>query len=528
MIPQPSRRCRKPDGRDGACIEQFESRLLLSVSVLTYHNNNARTGANTNETQLTLANVNSSTFGKKFTLQVDGQIYAQPLVVPGLAFARGRLPTIHRNMVYVATENDTVYAFDSDRGTLVWSTRTLKTSFGETPIPATDTGSDDLVPIIGITSTPVIDKSTNTIYVVAQAKRGSSTYVTRLYALNLLTGAAVDGAPMTISASVSGTGSGGDNGQIAFQSLIENQRTALTLVNNVVYFGFASHGDLGPYHGWVFGYNATTLKKVAVWNVTPNGVEGGIWQSGGGFAVDSSGNLFIATGNGDFNADTGGPNFSDSLVKMPTNGSPFLPTDSFTPFNQADLQGGDLDFGSTGVLLLPTTTPVPEAIVGGKEGKLYVVNRNNMGGFGNGSDNVVQTIDAGSRGGGFDTPAYYNGKVYYGAAGGSPLESFTVQSDGTLLSDSTNNSESISFPGVNPSISANGLTNGIVWIIDHAGGQATLKAYDATDLSDELYSSDTNLARDDAGTYVKFTSPTIANGKVFVGADGQLDIYGLL
>jgi hypothetical protein len=499
------------------------------VDVLTYHNDLARDGANTSETQLTTANVNTSTFGKKLQLNVDGQIYAQPLVVSGLAISRGKLPTIHRNMVYVATENDTVYAYDSDRGQLVWAVRTLGTSFGETPIPATDTGSDDLTPQIGITSTPVIDRSNNTMYVLAQAKRGSSTYVTRLYALDLSTGAKLDGGPVFVTAAVAGTGSGQDsNGNINFQSLIENQRTALTLVNGSVYMGFASHGDLGPYHGWVLGYDENTLRQTAVWNVTPNGVEGGIWQSGGGFAVDADGNLFIATGNGDFNADMGGPNFSDSLVKISTTSGPFTPSDSFTPFNQADLQGGDLDFGSTGVLLLPdSATPVPEALVGGKEGKIYVVDQDNLGGFGNGVDNIIQTIQpANGQGGGFDTFSYFNGNVYYASSHGA-VQSFAIQNDGTL-SPNQDNGENISFPGANPSISANGTSNGIVWYIDHSNGQAVLRAYAANDLSHQIYASNLSGKRDRASTYVKFSTPTIANGKVFVGTADQLDIYGLL
>jgi PQQ-like domain len=518
----------KPFPRRAALIEPCEPRRLLSTDVLTYHNDLARDGANTSETQLTLSNVNPSAFGKKFQLSVDGQLYAQPLVVSGLAFTRGKLPTIHRNMVYVATENDTVYAFDADRGQLIWSVRTLGTSMGETPIPAVDTGSDDLTPQIGITSTPVIDRSNDTIYVVAQAKRGSSTYITRLYALDLLTGAKLDGGPAIIRASVSGTGSGVSNGTISFQSLIENQRSALTLVNGVVYMGFASHGDLGPYHGWVLGYDENTLQQAAVWNDTPAGVEGGIWQSGGGFAADSAGNLFIATGNGDFNADTAGPNYSDSLVKISTTSGPFTPSDSFTPFNQADLQGGDLDFGSTGVLLLPDdVTPVPEALVGGKEGKIYVVDQDNLGGFGNGVDNIIQTIQpSNGQGGGFDTFSYFNGNVYYASSHGT-LESFSVQNDGTLAPNQ-NNGENISFPGANPSISANGTSNGIVWYIDHTSGQAVLRAYAADDLSHQIYASNLSGKRDRAGSYVKFSTPTIANGKVFVAAADQLDIYGLL
>ncbi|HEY1628321.1 MAG TPA: hypothetical protein VGF52_00600, partial [Tepidisphaeraceae bacterium] len=398
-----------------AMMEQCEPRRLLSVDVLTSHNDLARDGDNTAETKLTLANVNTSTFGKKLQLNVDGQIYAQPLVVSGLAFARGKLPTIHRNMVYVATENDSIYAYDSDRGQLVWAVRTLGTTLGETPIPNTDTPTDDINPIIGITGTPVIDRSTNTLYVVAQAKRGGSTYVTRLYALDLLTGAKIDGGPVFIGGSVAGTGDGSNNGTLTYDTLLENQRSALTLVNGEIYITFAGHGSpVSNYHGWVFAFNASTLHQDSIWADTPDGGFGGIWMGGAGISADASGNLYFTAGNGDFDADTNGDDFGDSVLRVPTaNNAPFEPADFFAPQDQQSDNNTDTDFGSTGVMLIPPDiTPVPEGIIGSKEGSIYVVDMDSLGGFDPNADNIIQVIPANGNGKDLNTSSYFNGTIY--------------------------------------------------------------------------------------------------------------------
>jgi outer membrane protein assembly factor BamB len=346
-------------------MEAVEARELLSTDVLTYHNDLSRSGANTTETILNRSNVNSTSFGLKLSLPVMGQVYAQPLYVSNLKFPD---KSIH-NVVYVATEHDQVYAFDSDSGAQLWHFSVIKK--GQTPIPATDTGSDDITPEIGITSTPVIYQNRGIIYFVANLKiTANSQYITRLYALNIVTGAYKSHMPVNIQASSPGTGNGSNNGTIDFQPLIEGQRPAISLYNGVVYVAFASHGDMGPYHGWLLGFSATTLQLVSNWNATPDGGLGGIWESGGGVAVDSSGNLYVATGNGTFDADTGGDDYGDSVVKIPSSGGSFSPSDYFTPFNQATLEGLDQDFGSTGVLLLPTQGGAHpnELIVGGKEG----------------------------------------------------------------------------------------------------------------------------------------------------------------
>jgi hypothetical protein len=512
-------------------IEMCESRTLLAgVSVTTYHNNNARMGANLAETRLTPANVNSSTFGKKQSLAVTGQVYAQPLYVSGMLFPH-LSGTIKRNVVFIATQHDFVYAFDADRGTLLWRI-TAFAKATERPIPADDTQSDDVVPEIGITGTPVIDRSTNTMYFVAKAKRvsgGGAPYVARLYAVDLFTGRNKLG-PVVITASVSGSGDGNNNGVISFDPLIENQRPALTLLNGVVYIAFASHGDIGLYHGWVLGYRTTDLVRVSVWNDTADGSRGGIWMSGGGLSADSKGNLYIAIGNGTFDANTGGRNYGDSIVRIRTTaGTHFTPADYFTPFNQDTLEATDIDFGSTGVLLLPTQSGAHpnELIVGGKEGKLYVLDRNNLGQFNSGFDNVVQTIGPDGRSGGYDTPVYFNGRVFYGASGGS-LESFDV-SNGMLSSTGQTTAATFDFPGANPAVSANGTSDGIVWAIGPAGdGHAILYAYSTDDLGTALYTSDDAGSRDRAATRVKFSTPVIADGKVIVGTDGKVEIYGLL
>jgi len=512
-------------------IEAFESRRLFSVDVLTAHNDLSRQGLNSNETMLTQANVNTSTFGKKFQLLVDGQIYGQPLVVSGLAFARGHLPTIHRNMVYVTTENDTVYAFDGGRGQLIWSVRTLATTLGETPIPNTDTPTDDINPDIGITGTPVIDRSSNTLYVVSNSKRdtgGTPIYATRLYALDLNTGAKLDGGPVLVGASVPGTGNGSISGVLSYSTILENQRAALTLLNGEIYIAFAGHGDpVTDYHGWVFAYNASTLHQDIAWSATPDGGFGGIWMGGAGFAADSDGNLYFASGNGDFDADQGGDDFGDTLFKVPSSSNPsFTASDFFTPQDQDTDNSTDTDFGSSGPMLFTAPNGHLEAVIGSKEGNIFVLDTASLGGLDVNGTNAVQILPSIGGGKDLNTAAYFNGNVYMSAAGG-PLEDLAVQNDGTLsLVGQT--ASSFVYPGVKPSVSSNGTSDGIVWIDTKIGGLAVLQAYDANDLSNLLYASNLQGKRDRAGSYVKFTTPTIANGEVFLGTGNQLDIYGLL
>jgi hypothetical protein len=525
------------------CVEPIERRRLLSaVNVLTYHNDNQRDGENLHETTLTPSNVNDNDFGKVATLSVDGQVYAQPLYVSHLMFPRG----VMHNVVYVATENDSVYAFDANGGGLLWQDVLADPKKGVTTVPATDTGDlDDLVPQFGITGTPVIDTANNTLYVVTNTKQiisGAPRYEQRLYALNLVTGA--ETGSILIKASVPGTGVSTSGGMVSFNALRNLQRSALTLLNNTVYIEWSSHGDVGKYHGWMIGYNATTLLQTFVYCDSPDGYESGIWMSGDGLAVDPQGDIFFSTSNGDFNANTGGSDYGDSLLKFAPGAT--LPTDYFTPSDQQVLNDDDLDLGSGGVLILPNQpgTHTHELVFSGKQGTIYLVNRDNLGGYSTTSDQIVQELSGREGlanyegkndtfyGGSFDTPAYFNGAIYYlGAWFGAEehVQAYTL-SNGLLSAGPTSVSTQLyPYSGATPSISANGSADGIVWVVgDDSNGNADLHAYNAGNVSDQLYTSDDDASRDQAGTYNKFTPPTIANGRVYVAAQGEVDVYGLL
>jgi hypothetical protein len=443
---------------------------LLSVDVLTYHNDLARTGQNNAETLLTPANVNASTFGKQFSYSVDGYIYAQPLVASGVAVpGQG-----NKDLVFVATEHDSVYAYNADtnnapNGGLVWHDSFINAGAGITTVPATDVHTTDIVPEIGITSTPVIDRSTNTIYVVAKTKEvsgGTTQYFLRLHALDLSTGAEKFGGPVALQATVPGTGDGGST--VSFNAFLANQRSGLLLLNGSVYIASASHGDNGPYHGWLLGYNAHTLQLTAAWTDSANGIQGGIWMSGEAPAADSAGNIYLSTGNGTFD---GGPDFGDSIVKLSTAGGGLQVVDYYTPANQAFLNSNDQDLGSGGILLLPDqsgTLHAQELVMAGKSGSLYLVDRNNMTGYHPAGDQIPQLLpqSVGRVGyaGNFSTPAYFNGSVYFQGAG-DVLKQFHLS--GGLLSATpvARSSTAYLFPGATPSISSNGASNRIVWDI---------------------------------------------------------------
>ncbi|HLH63211.1 MAG TPA: hypothetical protein VKV20_16135 [Ktedonobacteraceae bacterium] len=537
-------------------------------SVLTYHNDNFRTGQNLNETLLNTGNVNVQRFGKLVSYPVDGQIYTQPLFVPHLRI-RGR----QYNVVYVATENDSVYAFDADQRHTeapLW-----KTSFLHSPAVTTVPSSDifkkyphqDIEPYVGITGTPVIDRIANTMYVVAMTKEHGNQYVQRLHALDIMTGKERAGSPVTISAFVRGKGYDASNAsfsRIALNIRQANQRPALLLVNGVIYIAWAGFGDTDPYHGWVIGYsyNGRAFQQVAVYNTTPDGQEGGVWMSGAGPAADAEGNIYLTVGNGNFDlAQQGQRDAGDSFVKLSTHNGLVL-SDYFTPFNQACLSGRDADLGAGGVLLLPEQpyTIHPNLLIGaGKEGRIYVLDRDHMGQFHSypgaplqcGSieerrtniDQVLQELPADSTDSFFGIPAYWVGTattgqlVYIGEAG-DHLKSFQLNGD-TLASKATAQTpESFSYPGATPSISSNLRVpgSGIIWVISPAscggpgcvpGGPGVLRAYDATNVARELYNSEQDAARDRLDSYVKFSLPTIAAGKVFVGTETSLTIYGL-
>ncbi len=500
-----------------ACVE-LEPRVLLSADVLTWHNDNARTGQDLSETLLTPANVNANDFGKLYTDPVDGAVFAQPLyksavTVPG----QGTL-----NLVFVATENDSVYAFNADSlGAPVWHDSFLNPAAGVTPVPSTDLGSGSLGTKVGITGTPVIDPSTNTLYVVAFTKEvtgGTTSYVQRLHALDLATGAEKFGGPVVIQASVAGSGQGGNGSVVTFNARTQNQRPGLLLDNGVVYIAWASFGDLTPYHGWVIGYNAQTLQQVSVFNTTPDGGLGGIWMSGAAPAADAAGNLYFLTGNGTFD---GSADYGDSFVKLTPTANGLVVSSYFTPFDQSTLDANDADLGSGGATLVPGG----EVIGAGKQGIVYVLNTNSLGGFHASGDQVTQEV-SNAVNTTFATPAYFNGRVYY-AGVSDALKAFALVNGLLSTSPVSKSSMTFPYPGATPSISANGTSNGIVWVVQNAGN-AVLFAYDAANLATELYDSSQAGTRDQLDKAVTFEVPTIANGKVYVATQTGLSVFGEL
>ena len=504
------------------------------ASITTYHYDVMRTGANPNETTLTPSNVNPSTFGKLASFDVDGQIYGQPLYLPNVSIGGAG-----RNVVFVATEHDSVYAFDADAKTTtpLWHVSFINPGAGVTTVNSTTDFQkfgviyDDIYPEIGITSTPVIDTSTGTIYVVAKTKE-SGKFVQRLHALDITTGAEKFGGPTVIQASIPGRGVVNDgNGNIVFDPLVANQRSALLLLNGKIWLTFASHGDFDPFLGWILIYDAQTLKQVVAFAPTPDGAGGGIWETGNGPAVDSAGNVYVGVGNGDYTAGSGGRDYGDSFLKLTLSGSTLQVADWFTPFNFQDLNNMDHDIGSGGPILLPDqpSSPAHLLVGGSKAGQLYVVNRDTMG-HNHASDNsqAVQVVTL--PGGLFGNPAVWTNHLYIQSLK-SPLQCYTINA-GQLAAPSQA-SEVFSYPGASPTVSSNGSSNGIVWTIDASNwdnGPAVLHAYDATDCAKELYNSaQASGGRDTAGgTAVKFSVPTVMNGKVYVSGGGKLTVYGLL
>jgi hypothetical protein len=518
----------------GPAPQQSDSSATLA-SVLTYHNDNARDGQNLAETTLTPANVKHPQFKRLFSDAVDGFIYAQPLYVPDVSISgRGT-----HNVVFVATENDSVYAFDAETAeSPLWHTSFIDPSAGITTMPSSDAKCPANGPQFGITATPVIDAASGTIYVVANTKENGK-YFQRLHALDISTGTEKFGGPVTLEASVRGTGEGGTGGVISFDPLQQHIRPGLLLANGLVYITSASHCDHDPWHGWVLAYNATSLARVAVLNTTPDAGRGGIWMSGGGPAADSDGNIFLATGNGTFDVNSGGVDYGDSYLKL--NGTSLAVSDYFTPFNQATLNGLDLDLGSGGVLILPAQPgPHPDLLVGAGKGEtIYLVNRDDMGRFGPSGDMVVQEIRNGAGASGcsaataagcvFDTAAYWQGKVYF-AGHNDALKAFQLKNGLLGTTPVSKSTATFGIFGAVPAISANGATNGIVWVLDTSAlpnGQAVLRAYNANNLSTELYDSNQAGTADQPGGAVRFSVPTIANGKVYVGTHTQLSVYGL-
>ena len=505
------------------------------LAVLTQHNDNARTGDNLHETLLNTKSVNSKTFGKLGTLPVDGYLYAQPLYVQNV-----RVPNkgLH-NVVYLATAHNSVYAFDADD--LSAKTPLWKVNLGPS-VPATEvytTRWTDMRIEIGITSTPVIDPSTNTIFVEAKTKE-HGTYVQRLHALDLTTGAEKLGGPVEIKASVPGTGMASVGGQVTFDPVKQLQRPALLLANGTVYLAFGSHADSPPFHGWILGYDARTLAQACVFNLTPNGDEGSIWQAGMGMASGPDGSLYAMAGNGTFDADKGGQDYGNGILRLTPTPGGLAVADYFEPYNQESLSDNDLDTGSSGPLLIPNTSLL---LGGAKNGWLYLTQTDKMGHYQNtGDSQIVQSFQI-TRGNCHGSAVYWNGpsgaQVYIWPEL-AHLMAFKLDGGKLNIAPASQSAVAVpdGMPGAFLSVSADGSKagTGIVWSSAPYDANANwetvpgiLRAYDASDLTREIWDSKRNPARDDAGMFAKFCAPTIINGKVYLSTfSNQLQVYGLL
>jgi hypothetical protein len=510
-----------------------------AADVVTFKNDVARTGQYLVETTLTPANVNSTSFGLLHNPKVDGKVDGQPLYLSQLTI--GGTP---HNVVYVATEHGSVYAFDADSGAQLWQVSLLAS--GETP---SDThGCGQVSPEIGITSTPVIDRTAGahgSLYVVAMSIDSSSKYHQRLHALDVTTGAELLNGPTEISATFPNSA-----GTTTFEPGQYEERAALLLVNGTIYTSWTSHCDIAPYSGWIIAFNQATLARASALNIAPNsgvpinGSNGfatngpAIWMAGDGPGADPAGNVYLLSGNGRFETSLDAKGFpsqgdyGNSFVKIANSGGNLSVSDYFTLFDEVTASSADQDLGSGGELLLPdladSTNTVKRLVVGaGKDGKLYVVDRDNMGRFDPTKNNIWQQLDGVLGGPVFSSPAYYNGTLYYGAVGSS-LEAFGLSNAKVSAAPTSQSAGTFGYPGTSPAICANGTTNAIVWAHEN-GTAAVLHAYDATNLAHELYNS-TQAAgsRDQFGAGNKFITPTVAGGKVFVGTTNSVGIFGLL
>lgn len=512
-------------------IFSFSLTTGSTAQMTTAQVDNARTGAYLREDTLTPQNVNPQQFGKLFTLKVDGDIYSQPLFLPGVEIpGKGK-----HDVIYIATEHDSVYAFDAygNPSTPLWHISFL--ADGATTIPERDVECFFISPEVGITSTPVIDLKTGTLYVLARTKKehlfSANEYHQQLHALAITNGAEKFGGPVEIQAAVSGKGDGSNGGRVEFEPLRENPRAALLLSNGAVYLSWASSCDVGPYHGWVIAYDAQTLKQKAVFNDSPDADDGGIWASDTGIAADQDGNVYAETGNGRFDAAKGGRDYGDTLLKLHLDGSGLAVRDYFTPFNEQHLNVTDNDLGSGGPVLLPDQRGphLHLAIVGGKAPMLYVIDRDHMDHFQPDSDShAIQTIP--TNGGIFGAGAYWNQNVYV-LSDGDVLRDYQV-TNGKLVYKASS-TFSLRDHAATPAVSANGDKDGIVWVVSSKGWNspdrtAALHAVDASNIAHELYNSEQNSSRDRAGLALRFNIPTIVNGHVYIGAKHEVDVYGLL
>ena len=506
-----------------------------SINVTTYHYDNLRTGQNLNETILTTANVNSTKFGKLGAFTVDGLVDAQPLYLSGVA-----VPNVGtKNVLYVVTEHDSVYAFDADSvngntSAFLWKVSLL----GTTETTSDDRGCGQVSPEIGITSTPVIDLTRGphgAMYVVAMSKDSSGNYFQRLHALDVTTGAELFGGPTTVTATYPGTGDNSSNGNVVFDPKQYKERPGLLQIGGTIYTTWSSHCDAQPYTSWVMSYNADTLAQTNVLNLVPNGSEGGIWMAGTAPGADANGNIFFMVGNGDFDTTLNASGFPSNgncgqcYVKLSSN-APMKLLDYFTPSNTVSESNSDTDFGSGGPLLLPdlvdgngNTRHI--AVGSGKDGIIYVVDRDNMGKFNSTQDNIYQQIN-GQIGGVWSKPSYFNNTVYYGAVG-DHLKAFPIANAKLAAVPASQSAVSFAYPGTTPSISANGTSNGIIWAVENNSG-GVLHAYDATNLTNELYNSNQAANSRDHFSDNKYVTPMVANGKVYVGTPNSVVVFGLL
>ena len=505
---------------------------ILAAQVVTSQYDNQRTGATLNEKALTPENVNVNRFGKLGAYKVDGAVYAQPLYLPGVEIpGKGR-----HNVLFVATEHDSLYAFDADSpGTPpLWQVSLLATRQGASIVPARAVQCPFIQPEIGITPTPVIDVKTGTLYVLGRSMVGhafkDSEYFQDLHALAITTGAEKFEGPRLIAASVRGRGDGSANGQVVFDPLRENPRASLLLTGGSVYLTWASSCDIAPYHGWVMAYDPASLVQQAVLNVTPDGREGGIWAADTGPAADAAGNVYVPTGNGTFDAASGGRDYGDSELKLALEGGQLAIRDYFTPYDQERISARDADLGSSGPLVVPDQRgPHPHLLLQPtKSSTLYVIDRDQMGRFHSEGDAIVQRFDL--SGEAYGAMAYWNGHVFF-APSDDHLRDFALENGRLVL----RNSSSIKFlnPGATPSISANGQQNAVVWAVSTKtwngdDQSAVLYAFDARNIGEPIYTSEQNSRRDRAALATRFVFPVVVNGRVYFGARGEVEVYGLL
>ncbi len=508
---------------------------LTPLNILTFHNNNQRLGLNALETKLTPANVNPTTFGKVNFLNTDGIVYGEPLYVSNVS-----INGVIHNVVYVVTENDSVYAFDADNGTQLWRVTALLRN--ETPAKYPNCGL--ITPLIGITGTPIIDLTTGShglIYVVAASLDQNQAYHQRLHAFDLATGGEGLGGPTEIAGQYPGTGDNSQNGFVIFDPAQYLQRAALLEVNHKIYIAFSSHCDERPYTAWVMQYSAWTLQQMSVLNLTPNGYQAAIWQSGGGPAADNDGNIYLLTGNGVFDTTldaSGFPingDYGNALVKISGNTPSMTVLDYFTMYNTLDETNQDLDFGSGGPIVLdiqsvsPNQPPVPVVIASGKDTNIYVANRYSMGKWNQNNDSgLYQELDGVVNYGLFGTPAVFNNTIYYGPEYGH-VTAYRISKGYISSTPSSQSVTVLGSRGATPSISSNGVNNGIVWANSWSKTDyGVLHAYDARNLSQELYNSNLAGQRDQYGFSTRMTAPMVANGQVYVPTPTGVAVFGLL